>query len=78
MVTYHLPLIGRQTKDFNYLIILQKDPLSKFFLKKELRYRLGGCRVHILRRDFLVLWLIIFKTLQLFVPNSKRLGGNTQ
>jgi hypothetical protein len=65
-------------KDFSYLSILQKDPLSKFFLKKEPGYRLGGCRIHILRRDFLVLQLKIFKTLQLFVSNSKRLGGYTQ
>jgi len=74
------PIPNRQTdiKDFSYLSILQKDPLSMFFQKKEPRYRLGGCRVHMLRRDFLVLWLRIFKILQLFVPNSKRLGGYTQ
>jgi hypothetical protein len=39
-------------KDFSYLSILQKDPLSEFFLKKEPGYRLGGYRVHILRIDF--------------------------
>jgi hypothetical protein len=38
------PTLDRQTniKDFSYLSILQKDPLSEFFLKKELGYRLGG------------------------------------
>jgi hypothetical protein len=70
--------IQTDIKDFSYLSILQKDPLSEFFLKKEPRYRLGDCRVHILRRDFSVLRLRIFKTLQLFVPNSKRLRGYTQ
>jgi hypothetical protein len=74
------PTSDRQTdiKDFSYLSILQKDPLSEFFLKKELGYRLGGYSVHILRRDFLVFWLRIFKTLQLFILNSKRLRGYTQ
>jgi hypothetical protein len=65
-------------KDFSYLSILQKDPLSEFFLKKDPGYRLGGCKVYILRRDFFsVLRLRIFKTLQLFVPNNKRLRGYT-
>jgi hypothetical protein len=64
-------------KDFRYLSILQKDPLSEFFLKKEPGDRLRGCRTHILMRDFLVLRLRIFKTLQLFIPNSKRLGSYT-
>jgi hypothetical protein len=53
----------------------QKDPLSEFFLHKEPEYRLGGCRVHILRKDFQIFQPRIFKTLQLFVPNSKRLRG---
>jgi hypothetical protein len=48
------PTSDKQTdiKDFSYLSILQNDPLSEFFLKKEPRYRLGGYRIHILRRDF--------------------------
>jgi hypothetical protein len=54
------------------------DPLSRFLLHKELEYRLRGCRVHILRKDFQVFQSEIFKTLQLFVLNSKRLGGYTQ
>jgi hypothetical protein len=59
------PTSDRQTdiKDFSYLSILEKDPLSEFFLKKESEYRLGGCKVHILRRYFSVLRLKIFKTL---------------
>jgi hypothetical protein len=36
---------------------------------------LGGCRVHILRRDFQFFQQPKFKNLQLFVPNSKRLGA---
>jgi hypothetical protein len=62
----HLQLTSdKQTdiKDFSYLSILQKDRLSEFFLKKEPGYGLGGCRVHILRRDFSALGLRIFKTL---------------
>jgi hypothetical protein len=40
---------------------------------------LGGCRVHVLRECFLFFsGKFIEKTLQLFVPNSKRLRGYNQ
>jgi hypothetical protein len=39
---------------------------------------LGGCRVHILRRDFQFFQQSKFKTLYFFVSNSKRLEGYTQ
>jgi hypothetical protein len=46
-LNYHLPLAeSRLPKN------MTRDPLSKFFLKKEPIYMLGGCRVHILRKDF--------------------------
>jgi hypothetical protein len=45
-VTY-LWQTDRQT---DYLRIQQKNPLSEFFVHKELEYRLGGCRVRILLR----------------------------
>ena len=46
---------------------------SSFWIK-EPRYTLEGCN----RRGFQFFEQLRFKTLQLFVPNSKRLGGYTQ
>ena len=49
-------------------------PRSGSFLIKQHRYMIGGCN----RRGFQFFEQLRFKTLQLFVPNSKRLGGYTQ
>ena len=50
-------------------------PRPSSFLIKEPGYTLGGCNM---RGFSALLNSIRFKTLQLFVPNSKRLGGYTQ
>jgi hypothetical protein len=53
----------------------QKVLYPSFYYKKEPGQMLGGCRVHTLRRGFSS--FSKHKTLQLFVSNSKSLGGYT-
>jgi hypothetical protein len=75
------PTPNRQTeiKNFSYLSVLQKDPLSEFFLKKKNPdIGLGATGYKSSGEIFSALRLRIFKTLKFFVPNNKRLGGHTQ
>jgi hypothetical protein len=62
------------------LSLFTSDPTSDYFNSKKIPgFRLGGCGIHVLRECFLFFSRnFVEKTLQLFVPNSKRLGGYTQ
>jgi hypothetical protein len=51
-----------------------KDPSSEFFMSKTTRKQARGLQSIYTQEEFFSL----SKTLQLFVPNSKRLGGYTQ
>jgi hypothetical protein len=62
------------------LSLFTSDPTSDYFSSKQVpRYRLEGCGIHVLRICFLFFpRKFAEKILQLFIPNSKRLGGYTQ
>ena len=62
------------TTTFDNSRLPKNIPRSNSFLIKQHRYMIGGCN----RRGFQFFEQLRFKTLQLFVPNSKRLGGYTQ
>jgi hypothetical protein len=56
------------------IVLKDKHIRKKYTNRTSLTKMLGGCRVHILGRVF-QFFQSKFKTLQLFIPNSKKLGG---